>query len=279
MTTSEVNDGHASASDRSGTGASRRKITPLIRALGHRELTLLVRYPVNTVSLFASMFVFFALIFFGGRAVAGGAITNSADGIVVGFFLWTLVTRAFQSLASSITREAQWGTLERLYMSPYGFGAVMSVKAVVDLCLSVAWAGAMLVPMMLVSGQWLHLDPLTVVPLVVLAITPVVGLGFLMGGLALLYKRVENLFGIVTFGFAGLIAAPVEQFEILKFLPLAQGSHLIRTTMTEGVRLWEFPVGDLAFLIGTAVGYIFVGFYCFRHAEHRARDRGLLGQY
>jgi ABC-2 type transport system permease protein len=84
----------------------------------------------------------------------------------------------------------------------------------------------MLVPMMLVSGRWLNLDPLTVVPLVMLAVAPIVGLGFLMGGLALLYKRVENLFGIITFGFVGLITAPVEQFELLKLLPLAQGSHL-----------------------------------------------------
>jgi ABC-2 type transport system permease protein len=49
--------------------------------------------------------------------------------------------------------------------------------------------------------------------------------------------------------------------------------------MAEGVRLWEFPAGELAILFGTAIGYILIGFYCFQRAEHREQDRGLLGQY
>lgn len=276
MTASDAGHGDAGTATESTADPS---LVPLLKVVGRKQVTHLVRYPVNTAALFASMFVFFAMIFFGGQAVAGPAIADSADGIVVGFFVWTMATRAFRGLAANVMNEARWGTLERLFVSPYGFGTVMAVETLVNVVLSVVWGSAMLLPMMLVTGRWLHVDPLTVIPLVLLTLTPIVGIGFLMGGLALLYKRVENLFGIVTFGFAGLIAAPAGQFELLKLLPATQGSYLTRVAMEDGVRLWEFPTTDLLFLVVPAVAYLAFGFYCFHRAQHRARREGSMGQY
>lgn len=276
MTASDAGHGDA------GTGTEQTadpSLVPLLKVVGRKQVTHLVRYPINTAALFASMFVFFAMIFFGGQAVAGPTIADSADGLVVGFFVWTMATRAFRVLAANVMNEARWGTLERLFMSPYGLGTVLAVETLVNVVLSIVWGSVMLLLMMLVTGRWLHVDPLTVMPLVLLTLTPFVGIGFLMGGLALLYKRVENLFGIVTFGFAGLIAAPAGQFELLKLLPATQGSYLTRVAMEDGVYLWEFPTTDLVLLVVPAVTYLVLGFYCFHRAQHRARREGLMGQY
>ena len=254
-------------------------LVTLFKVIFRKQVIDLTRYPINTTSLFLSMFVFFALIFFGGKAVAGTAITDSLDGLIVGYFLWTLATRAFRGLASNVMNEARWGTLERLFISPYGLGNVMAVKTIVNISLSVVWSGVMLLAMMFVTGRWLAVDLLTLLPLSFLTLAPVVGIGFLLAGLAILYKRVENLFGIVSFGFVGLIAAPVEQLEPLKLLPMTQGSHLTRRAMEEGIRLWEFPTMELMYLVIPAVVYLSVGFYIFHRMQCRARKNGLLGQY
>lgn len=100
-----------------------------------------------------------------------------------------------------------------------------------------------------------------------------------MGGLAILYKRIENLFGIVTLAFIGLIAVPADKFELLKLLPLVQGSHLTRITMEQGTRLWEFPMWELLLLVLSSVLYLVVGLYGFHRAQYRARKDGILGQY
>jgi ABC-2 type transport system permease protein len=226
-----------------------------------------------------SQFAIFVLVFFGGQAVAGPALTNSLDGIIVGFFLWTLTTRAFQSLSSTVMDEAKWETLERLFMSPYRFRTVMAVQALVNLSLSVLWGGMMLLLMMLATGRWLHVEPVTIASLLFLTLAPIVGVGFLMGGLAILYKRIENLFGIVTLGFLGLIAIPADKFELLKLLPLVQGSHLTRIAMEQGTQLWELPVSELFFLILPSVLYLFIGLYGFHRTQYRARKEGILGQY
>ncbi len=249
------------------------------RASFRKKLLLLVRYPVNTISQIGTMLLVFGVIFFGGRAVAGAAITDSIEGIIVGYLLWTMSVAAYGGLSWGVAREAQWGTLEQLFMSPFGFGPVMAVKTIVNVLEAFLWGAVTLVVMMAVTGRWLAIDPLTVVPLVALSLAPAVGIGFVFGGLSIRFKRIENAFQLVQFLLIGLIAAPVGQYPLLRWLPLAQGSKMLRTAMQDGVPLWAFPAGDIAVLILTAVVYLGIGYAAFHYCQRWARREGVMGHY
>lgn len=251
----------------------------LFRAVLKKKALLLVRYPVNTISQFGTVYLFFLVIFLGGKAVAGAALDDSLAGIIVGFFLWTVAVVSYSSLSWDVTREAQWGTLEQLFMSPHGFGRVIATKVVVNVLEAFLWGTVILVLMLATTGRSLHLDVVTVAPLGVLTVASAVGVGFTFGGLAIIYKRIENAFQLVQFAFIALIAAPVSSVPALKALPLAQGSYLIRRAMQDGVRLWEFPAAELAVLVATAVAYLGVGYVLFHRAQMRARRQGVLGHY
>ncbi|QKY21095.1 ABC transporter permease [Halolamina sp. CBA1230] len=244
-----------------------------------KKLLLLVRYPVNTLSQFGTVLLVFGVIFYGGRAVAPAAIGDSIEGIIVGYLLWSMSITAYSGLSWGVAREAQWGTLEQLFMSPFGFGPVMATKTVVNVLESFLWGAATLFVMMAVTDRWLAVDPLTVIPIGALAIAPAVGIGFVFGGLAIRFKRIENAFQLVQFLLIGLIAAPVEQYPLLRWLPLAQGSRMLRTAMQEGVPIWAFPTGDLAVLVVTAVGYLGVGYAAFHYCQRWARREGVMGHY
>jgi ABC-2 type transport system permease protein len=251
----------------------------LFRAVFRKQALLLVRYPINTASQLFGLYVFFLLLFYGGQAVAGAAFSESLGGLVVGFFVFTMSVVAYSGLSWDVTREAQWGTLEQLYMSPHGFGRVVSVKVAVNVLFSLLWGGLMLVLMTLTTGRALSVDLLTVVPLAALTLASAVGVGFVFGGLALLYKRVENVFNLVQFAFVGLIAAPLGEYPFLRWLPLAQGSRLLQRAMTDGVGLVEMEPTALGVLLLTACGYLAAGYALFGVASARARRRGVLGHY
>lgn len=244
-----------------------------------KKFSLLVRYPLNTATQFLTLVVLFSVIFFGGRAVVGPAITDSLGGIIVGLFIWTLAVVAFSGLSWNVTREAQWGTLERLFMSPHGFGRVMVMKMLVNVLFSFLWGFVLLLVMMALSGEWLTVDPLTVLPLGLLTLASIGGIGFFFAGLALLYKRIENVFQLVQWGFIGLIAAPVGTYAELKLLPVSHGSYLLRRAMDDGVRLWEFAPVELGLLVVTSTVYLLAGYYFLSRAQLRARRKGLMGQY
>ncbi|NEU58715.1 ABC transporter permease [Halorussus sp. MSC15.2] len=251
----------------------------LVKVVFYKQYVLFVRYPVNTASLFLTLVAFFSLVFFGGKAIAGPSLTDSLNGIIVGFFLFTLSITSYSGLAWNVTREAQWGTLERLFMSPHGFRTVMAVKSIVNIAFSFLWGAGLLVFMMATTGRWLTVDPLTILPLLALTLMSIVGIGFLFAGLALVYKRIENLFQIVQFAFVGLIAAPAGDLEVLKLLPVTHGSYLTRRAMEDSIRLWEFPATEIGLLVATSVVYFTIGYYSFYRAGIRARQNGLLGHY
>ncbi|WP_276252920.1 ABC transporter [Halomontanus rarus] len=249
------------------------------RAVLEKKVILWRRYWINTAFGFLGAYLFFAMIFFGGQAVAGAAITDTLDGIIVGFFLFSVAISAYHSTSGQVTREAQWGTLEQLYMSPSGMGTLMAVKTAVNICTSIAGGLVLLAMMLATTDQTLSIDAVTVVPLVVVTTLSVVGLGFVFAGFALLYKRIENVFQLLQFGLIALIATPVDGRAWLKALPLSQGSSLLQEAMTEGTRLWEFPAVELAVLVANGLCYLAVGYLTFHLLLRRARKLGVMGHY
>lgn len=259
------------------TGA--RGYLGFLRQSARKRLVLLIRYPVNTLSQLGTVFLVFLVLFFGGQALAPAAMEDTIGGLVVGYLLWSVSITAYSGLAWNVTREAQWGTLEQLFMSPFGFGRVMLAKTVVNLAESLLWGVVTLAFMLAVTGESLVVDPVTVLPLGLLAIAPAVGIGFAFGGLAIRFKRIENAFQLAQFFFIGLISAPVADYPVLKWLPLAQGSYLLRRAMADGVSLWNLPADELGVLVLTAVLYLGLGYAAFTYCQRWARRDGVMGHY
>lgn len=254
-------------------------ITRLGYGVIKKELLLLFRYRLNTLSYLLLMYGIFLAIFFGGRTLGGGAFDDTLGEIVVGFFLATLSFTAFNRIAATFSREASWGTLEQMYASEVEFRKLSLVVAAAQLLISSVIGTAVLVLMLLTTGKQISLDIVSVVPVAVLTLASVVGVGLLVGGAAVLYKRVNNVYAIAQFFIYGLVAAPVEQYPVLRLLPISQGSYVLRLVMNDGLSLWEVPPIELGVLLVVAVGYLAVGYYGLGYLVGIARDRGVMGHY
>jgi ABC-2 type transport system permease protein len=251
----------------------------LAKAVLYREYLIFVRYPANAVGGIVISLFFFGLLFYGGRMIAGQALTDSIEGIIVGYFLWTLAVGAYSAISNDIGSEVQWGTLERHIMTPFGFAPVAFLKGVAKVVRTFLTSAVILAVMLVITDTSLQLPVLTITVISGLAIASVLGLGFAAGGLTVLYKRISNWLNFLQFGFILLISAPAFDLGWTRFLPLAQGSSMLQRAMIDGTRLWEFPVVDLLVLVGVAVAYVLLGYAVFEAATRRARRLGVLGDY
>ena len=251
----------------------------LARAVLYREYLIFVRYPANAIGGIVISLFFFGLLFYGGRMVAGRALTDSIEGIIVGYFLWTLSVGAYSAISNDIGSEVQWGTLERHLMTPFGFAPVVVFKGVAKVVRTFITSALVLAAMLLMTGTSLELNVLTVVVVATLSIVSVLGLGLAAGGVAILYKRIGSWLNLLQFGFIVLISAPAFDLGWTRLLPLALGSALLQRAMVDGTRLWEFPPLDLAMLVAVAVGYVALGYAVFQYTTRRARRLGVLGDY
>ncbi|WP_254543684.1 ABC transporter permease [Halomarina pelagica] len=259
--------------------ASFAETVVLVRAVARKSLVLRARYAFDTVTTLLVVYAFFALAVFGGRELAPRVVDEHLGGIVVGFFLLLMASVAYADLSWELVREAEWGTLEQLYVSPHGFGRVVAVETAVTLLVSFAYGVALLALMLATTRTRLLLDPLTVVPLGALALCSAVGVGFALGGLALVFERVESALRLAQFALVALVALPVDAYPVLKLLPLALGSDLLRESMAAGRHLWGLPPADLGLLVVTAVVYAGGGYAVFRLGIRRARTTGRLGRH
>lgn len=251
----------------------------MLKAVIYRDLLVWLRYPVNAVLGIFVDILLFAVIFYGGTLIAAQAINDTIEGLIVGYFLLLLATSAYSGIISAVHSEASWGTLERHYLTPFGFAPVIFAKSVAVLLRTFISSSLVLAVMLVITGTRLELPLLTVFSVATLAISSVFGLGFATGGLSVLYKRIGRVNDLINFVFVGFIAAPSFDLWWVKFLPLAQGSSLLQRTMKDGVQIWEFDPLALAILIGAAIFYQAAGYVAFILATRRARRLGTLGDY
>lgn len=251
-------------------------------AVFRREWTMIRRYMVNSISSLMSVYLIFILIFMGFKSmsnyVMAGSLEGSLEGTVVGFFVWTFTIYAFSDLSWSLISEAQAGTLEQLYLAPCGFKWVGACTVLANFVFSFVPIMILLFAMMGTTGKWMNLDFVSLVPLLIITLLGAYGFGFALGGLALVFKRIQALFQIMQFVFIGFLIVPI-RVAWAKFLPLAMGNSLIYTVMVDGARLWELPLNDILIAIAVGAAYLAVGIAIFSWCENVAKSRGLLGHY
>jgi ABC-2 type transport system permease protein len=252
----------------------------LYRAMIKRALIQMKRYPFETLSGFVQLFIFFVLLFYGARALGAGRIGggNALSDIVVGYFVWSLSVMTYSSFSEDMNRESQVGTLEQIAMSPLGLVRVIFGSVVATFIFQVITMTVMLVGMMAVSGEWLEVDLMSVVPIVVLMLLGLSGIGYALGGLALVFKRMQSVNQVLQMGFIALVATPLTQFPVVKYLPLAWGNHLLTRSMSRGESFVSL-LDEFSFLALHAAVYLVVGIIIFKQFERIARSRGLLGHY
>ena len=242
---------------------------------------LMARYRFDTIVRLGTFYIFFLLAFMGAESI-GGANPNfgqAVGGLVVGFMVWTLTTMAFSEFSATLGAEAGQGTLEQLAMSPTGLGRVLLSRATASLGFQLITGIVFLFVMMTTTGTWLHLPVMSIFPILLLTVGGVLGLGFLMGGLTLLYKQTGAMLGLMQFGFLALLAMPVKEYPLLKLAPLSWGNHLLSRVMVEGLTLSTLPRADVLILVAGTAGYMLLGGIVFKLCVDKARERGMLGQY
>lgn len=239
------------------------------------------RYYFNTIVRLITIYAFFFTLFMGAKAAMGasGTFGASLSSLVVGMLVFMMAQRAYQDHSGRLAGEAAQGTLEQLAMSPIGLSRVLVYNMAAMMVAQLGFNAVFLGLMMATTNRWLHLDVLSIVPLLVLSILAVHGMGLAMGGLALIFKRVGATSAIFQYVFLMLVAVPVDKAPFFKYLPLAWGAKLIRQVMVDGASLYSMPAGDVLFLVANSAAYFTAGLLVFKACERAARNRGMLGHY
>lgn len=242
---------------------------------------LMTRYLFNTLSGFVTLYIVFALLFFGAKNIGGGAIDlgDTLEGMFAGYVTWMLAMMGCTDLAWHVTNEAQTGTFEQQYLSPVGYKWIAVFTESFNFLANAAVVFIITLVMSVTTGQQIHLHLASTLPVMLAVYIQAAGVGFALAGLALVYKRVQAFFQVVQFLIIGIFFIPWDRFPWARYLPLAASQKLLQRVLIDGTKIWEVSSGEILVVVGVTAAYIALGTGFFSIAESKARERGLLGQY
>ncbi len=208
---------------------------------------------------------------------------------LIGYLTWRVAGGLMVGIAGSIAEDAQWGTLEQVWLSGSRLILILlarSASLILYYTFRVLIIGAIILPLL----QMPIIFPLSALPgaliIYLLTLSSAIGLALLIAGLHLIYKNVNAItFPLATMllFFTGAIT-PLQNMPILytisRFLPLSIGIGLLRNLLVNGQTFLEV-ISTLAFLglLINGTVYLVAGWVVLKWGKRKALLHGSLAHY
>ena len=238
-----------------------------------RSITEMRRYFLNWASNIVSMFIIYFLIIFGFKTFGGPSIGDTVQAVALGYFTWLLMLTTMGDLSWTIMNEVNRGMIEQEFLSPYGPLAVFIFYELSNLLLSFPLLFLMMILMFSFARISIAL-PISFYVVMLLAMLQSMGMGFILGGITLMYKRTNALLQLAQFAVIGLLFIDAHGFRAM-FIPIAPHFAIMKDLLAgkglNGVYFIYTVIGTILWLcLGAAV---------FKFFERKVRTSGNLSLY
>jgi ABC-2 type transport system permease protein len=246
---------------------------------------------VLELTMFVPLFLLWTALAGQAEAIEAGTFEWSFDDrrtgwLLVGFVLAMFFYLQAQKFFWRQLAEIQGGTLEQVYLSPLPWWLLAAVGRVLASFFEAAFViGTLYAVVALSVGVDVDWTPAVIVPVAFL-IPGSVGYSLMIGGLTLLWKRIEILNDVlllVVFFASGMMVSlddmPNWIAAVGRFLPVTHPIDAARTLMVDGGGLTVTGDGGLAWMAPLAVAWLALGAYAFHRAAQIVRRDGTLTRY
>lgn len=231
--------------------------------------------------------------------------TSGALGFIMGMFAFGIVGMFTQGLQEM----AQSGQLEQLCMSPHGLVTNFLARSVVNSISSIMTSAIMIWLIAKSIGGVLHPEVGPIVLLLALSFANLIGFGFMVGGLVLVFKQTGQIAVVIRLALFGLAIVATEKIAhwpalarwLAHILPITDAAICLKFVLVHGqmqpvldqagkavmdaagkpamefVSLFAHP--SFYFLLVSCALWTIIGITCFRSMENWSRNKGTLGAY
>jgi hypothetical protein len=223
------------------------------------------------------------------------AATNFVLGFIIGMFAFGVVGMFSQGLQGM----ARTGVLEQLCMSPHGLITNFLARTAVGSVTTIISSSVMVFLVTKTVSGTLYFEILPVSTLLALTYINLLGFGFMVGGLVLVFKQVGQvailirmgLFALAIFAREELLAQGAAIAFIMHALPITDAAICLKYVLIQDqgrvteagwnpeayVSLFSHP--SFYWLLVSCAAWNIIGLICFKLMENHSRTKGTLGAY
>jgi hypothetical protein len=216
--------------------------------------------------------------------------TESALGFMLGMFAFGIVGM----FTAGLQGMARTGELEQVCLSPHGLVTNFLARSFVASVNSIFTWCILLVLISKTLKSEIHLDFVPLVALLFLTYFNLIGFGFMMGGMVLVFKQIGQVAMIIRLAFIGIplfVSDRIYAWDVqanpfllvvrglLHAVPSADAAICLKLVLVSGEGMAIFAHPSFYWLIGNGVLWTGIGIACFRFLEDWSRQKGTLGAY
>lgn len=252
-----------------------------------REFILLARYPFELVSRLMWNLGFALMIFFGFQSVGASlpGFEEGQNGRLLGLLITYIAINGLSNGVDLLSRETQTGTLEQAALSPPPLVVILLMRDLASYVEMLARFALVLTIAIWATGAKFYLDVPGLALLLTLMYLGMEGIGLILAGAALIYKRIGTLAQFAVMLVFGLAILPLNDLPrwmstFVTHFPFTEALLLMRELAVKGTPLADLVASGRVFSLGLDAGlFLAVGIAAFALAERKARDWGSLNQY
>lgn len=269
-----------------------------LRAGAVASTKILVRYPIQMVSLMIWPVLLPAVYVLQARAFAGGSpaaalafsqrsgTASVAGFLLVGFAMYMWISNVLWGPGTTLRQQQLSGQLESLYVTPASRAAILFGPSAGFLVISLWMFVVVGIAARFVFG--VELTPagsLRALVVIAIAVLPMHGMAAVFAVAALVIRETSGMVQVLRGAFqvlSGLtfpiVVLPGWAREVALQLPPTRALDALRSVLLSGSAL-AANRADLGFLLASGVLLCVAGVVAFRYAERYARATGGLAQY
>lgn len=261
-----------------------KKLYYLFKVSLLKSVKELTRYKFDTITNMGMFYLLFMAMFGGLKSFGGNLcsspikIGNTLDTFIVGYFLWTIMYMAYSNIAHSISSDSSRGTLEQIAMSNLGLHSVVIVRGFCNMLIDLIESFIILFLVMSSTGRTIEIQFLPILLIIFIGIFSMFGLGLILGGLAIIYKRVSAILNLVQFFLIGICFTSGNIATNIVY-PFFTAKEMIYSLTLNKSTLSSLPLEMYGLLVLNSTIYFTVGIIVFKHCYKKSKKKGLLGQY
>ena len=237
-------------------------------------------YRLQTISNVVST----AIFFLGFSFAVPPDMRGSNLFLLISMLLWYFSLEIINQMSHYILEEKYFGTIEKIFLSPFGPVIVLSFRALSSLILSSGIVIVMFFGLSLAIGISPFAITLPMLATCLVTLAGLYGFGLMLAGLTIINSRTSSISSIVTYIllFISGMLIPLQEFPpilgaIARFFPLTNGIEMLRTITSENLDVISVLLHpNSIFGIAYSVLSIVAGFVIFRSAVRRAKTKGII---
>ena len=227
------------------------------------------RYYLNTISTLAVMILIFYFMIIGvNRFGSPTSLGNTLQGIAIGYFVCIALLSTLVDLSWTIINEMNIGIIEQSFLSPLGPSIIYLFYQLSNFIFMMPLILLMMVIIFKMAGLSI-IVPGEFFIILILLIFQGYGIGFMLAGITLRFKRTQALLQIIQFG---IIAFLIASFKgIFKFIvPANAYVAAMRMSINNNPIDFNYWIG----MIVSTVVYLIIGMLIFSYYSNKVRKRG-----